>query len=115
MPKKIIFANDSSDCEKLIKEAKGLTVLVFTTISNSICEGLMKKLEFQAKTKLRSFKVGYIQIDMDDCQDFCYEMDIKSVPGFLFMKKGKEICRFDGEDIDDALNNLEKELKKHYK
>lgn len=39
-------------------------------------------------------RIAFLEVDRDDMQDVCIELDIYGIPSFVAFRKGREIVRF---------------------
>ncbi len=82
------------DCERIIIERVGTTVIAFLGYESIPCDHFRPELAHLAG-KLDA-RVPVLWIDVGDHPSFTAELDIKTLPTTLIFRNGDEIARFEG-------------------
>uniref|UniRef100_F7G6L6 Thioredoxin n=1 Tax=Callithrix jacchus TaxID=9483 RepID=F7G6L6_CALJA len=99
---------DSKDAFQEAMDAAGdkLVVVDFSATWYGPCK--MIKPFFNSLSEKYS-SVGFLEVDVDDCQDVASECEVKCMPTFQFFKKGQKVGEFSGankEKLEATINEL---------
>ena len=98
-----IYDSEVDNLGELIKQ-KDIIILYFSAIWCGPCKRMHKPLE--ELSELHSNEVVIIKIDVDEYPEISDDLEIKSLPTFLFFKSGEINCKTQGANLDEFKSNL---------
>ncbi|KAJ7970945.1 Thioredoxin [Quillaja saponaria] len=107
-PSRVLSFHSSARWQLHFKESKDSSQLVVIDFSASWC-GPCKFIEPAIHAMANKFTdVEFIKIDVDELSDVAQEFEVRAMPTFVLVKKGKEIDRVVGAKKDELEKKIEK-------
>jgi thioredoxin 1 len=92
--------------DELLHNVNNLLIVDFYAVWCGPCKRIAPDLEKISNTNT---KVTIVKVDVDNNDSISKEYNIKSMPTFLFFKKGKKV----GEVVGANLNSINDMIKQH--